>query len=149
MKDLQILNNQITIEEIVSSVVNGIEEGYTDPLEVAAQLKRLEDLHKTLKSKCSGYIIDELYTSGSTEKIGYKVEKFTTGERLDYSSNEDWTAYENVIQEMKEKQKPIEAKMKAAYKVGSSFVDDETGEVFSPAKHKSGGQDSFKVTKLK
>ena len=149
MKDLQLLNNQITIESIVDSVVNGIEEGFTDPIEVAAQLKRLEDLHKTLKAKTSSYIVDELYTAGTTEKLGYKVEKFTTGERLDYSSNEDWIAIENAKKELSERQKPIEAKMKAAYKNGCSFVDDETGEVVAPAKHKSGGQDSFKVTKLK
>lgn len=147
MKDL-IINNSVKIEDIVSQVVKGLEDGFTDPIEVAAQLKRLEDLHKTLKAKCSGYIVDELYTSGGSEKLGYKVEKFTTGERLDYSANEDWLAIENAKKELSERQKPIEEKMKMAYKKGFTIVDDETGEVYAPAKHKSGGKSSFKVTKL-
>jgi len=144
------MNNLILInkstESIVESVINGIEDGNINPIEVAAQLKRLEDLHKTLKSKCTNYIVDELYTS---DMIGYRVEKFTTGERLDYSSNEDWSAYQAVIEEMKAKQLPIEQKMKAAYKNGCSMFDEETGETFSPAKYKSGGKDTFKVTKCK
>ena len=147
------MNNLILInkstESIVESVVNGIEEGNINPIEVAAQLKRLEDLHKTLKTKCTNYIVDELYTSGASDMIGYRVEKFTTGERLDYSSNEDWSAYQAVIEEMKSKQLPIEQKMKAAYKNGCSMFDEETGETFSPAKYKSGGKDTFKVTKCK
>jgi len=147
------MNNLILInkstESIVESIVNGIEEGNINPIEVAAQLKRLEDLHKTLKTKCTNYIVDELYTSGSSDMIGYKVEKFTTGERLDYSANEDWLAIENAKKELTERQLPIEQKMKAAYKNGCSMFDEETGETFSPAKYKSGGKDTFKVTKCK
>jgi len=147
------MNNLILInkstESIVESVINGIEEGKIDPREVAAQIKRLEELQKDLKKECSDYIVDQLYTSGSTDIIGYRVEKFTTGERLDYSSSEDWSAYQAVIEEMKAKQLPIEQKMKAAYKNGCSMFDEETGETFSPAKYKSGGKDTFKVTKNK
>lgn len=149
MKQITVLNNEIEISDIVNDVVKGIEEGFTDPLEVAAQLKRLEDLHKQLKAKTTGFIVDELYNSGNAEKLGYKIEKFTTGERLDYSGNEDWKALEDAKKELTERQKPIEVKMKTAYKNGCSLVDDETGEIFTPAKHKSGGQDSFKVTKIK
>ena len=147
------MNNLILInkstESIVESVINGIEEGNINPIEVAAQLKRLEDLHKTLKTKCTNYIVDELYTSGSSDMIGYRVEKFTTGERLDYSANEDWLAIENAKKELTERQLPIEQKMKAAYKNGCSMFDEETGETFAPAKYKSGGKDTFKVTKNK
>ena len=50
MENLILINK--SIESIVESVVNGIEEGNINPIEVAAQLKVLEDLHKTLKSKC-------------------------------------------------------------------------------------------------
>ena len=147
MENLILINK--SIESIVDSVVNGIEKGKINPVEVAAQLKILEDLHKTLKSKCTNYIVEELYTSGNSDVMGYKVEKFTSGERLDYSSNEDWSAYQSVIEEMKAKQLPIEQKMKAAYKNGCSMFDEETGETFAPAKYKSGGKDTFKVTKNK
>ena len=62
------MNNLILInkstESIVESVINGIEEGNINPIEVAAQLKRLEDLHETLKTKCTNYIVDELTRLG-------------------------------------------------------------------------------------
>ena len=144
-----IIKDNTTVEDIVNSVINSIEEGLTDPLLIAAQLKKLEDLHKSLKSKCSDYIVNDLYQYGGTSQMGYKIEKFTTGERLDYSHNEDWLAIENAKKELTERQKPIEEKMKLAYKKGFTIIDDETGEVYEPAKYKSGGKDTFKVTKLK
>ena len=127
-------------DSIIESVVKGIETGEINPIELATQLKRIQELHKSLKDRCSPYIIKELEVCGSSNVLGYRVDKFKTGICFDFSSNDEWSKCEAVIQEMKEKQREIEKSIKQ---------DIKNGVCGSLLQIKSGGVDSYKVTKTK
>jgi len=116
-------------------------------IELTQEIERLEKKREEVKIKA----MQEVEENGEPIKHdGFVVSLFTAGTRLDYSANEAWLKGQKDIDKIKrDVQKPIEKKMSLAYKNGVTLFDDETGEVFAPAKYKSGGKETIRITKDK
>lgn len=138
-----------SLEEIAQGYLEQVESGYADAYLLGIEVKRLLDLIDIIKPELTSLIVDELNVFEGLQSNGYKVEIFNSATRLDYSENESWKEKEEQIKELKKAQKPIEKKMSLAYKNGGSFFDEDSGEVFPPAKYKSGGATTYRITKVK
>jgi len=116
-------------------------------IELTQQIEKLEQELKNAKIEA----MQEVEENGEAIKHdGFTLSLFTAGTRLDYTNNEAWVKAQKEIDQIKrDVQKPIEKKMSLAYKNGVTLFDDETGEVFPPAKYKSGGKETIRITKDK
>ena len=115
------------------------------PIENAVNLKALEQFLKAAKVKLSDDVLNSLEEENNQQFGGFKVYKTTSPTKLGYDHNEDWKRYQDRIDAIKKEQKEIEDKMKLAYQKGITILDDQTGEVFEPAKYVSGGKDNYAV----
>ena len=98
----------------------------------------------------SVYVINELDNNGEPINEGnFTFTKSTSRTFFDYSGNEDWARIQTEIDKLKREQRPIEKEMVNVYKSGRISINEDTGEVFQPAKYKSGGGDTFRVTQNK
>ena len=125
-----------------------LEDGMLDAInefkKLKADKKALDEREKILLP----YVLEEINSNGGTvQKEGFMFTSYHSATRLDYSGNEDWRSLNDKIEALKKQMKPIEDKMKTAYNNGCSMVDNDTGEVFEPAKYKSGGKETIRITK--
>ncbi len=111
----------------------------------AVQLKAIEKFLAAAKAKLAEKVLTELEEENNRKFSGFQVYKSTTPTKYSYDHNEDWLAREKQLKAIKKEQKIIEDRMKAANKNGCSILDKETGEVFEPAKYKSGGNETFSI----
>lgn len=117
----------------------------TESYKKAIQLKCIEKFVKEAKAKLNEAVLNELDSENHREFEGFKVYKSTAPTKYSYDHNEDWAGYQKRIDAIKKEQKVIEDRMKAANKNGCAILDQDTGEVFEPARYKSGGQDTFTI----
>jgi uncharacterized protein YdaT len=113
--------------------------------EKAASLKALETFIKEAKTKLSEQVLKELDEENNREFEGFKIYKTTTPTKYSFDHNEDWSRHQAQLDKIKKQQKEIEDNMKLAFNKGITILDDQTGEVYEPAKYKSGGKETFAV----
>ena len=116
-----------------------------DNYKKAASIKALENFCKLAKAKIKESVLKELDDENNREFEGFKIYKTTTPTKLSYDHNEDWLRHQAQGERINKEMKAIEEKMKLAFNKGVTILDENTGEVFEPAKYNSGGNETFAV----
>jgi len=121
-------------EELAIQIVEAMDAGELNPLDIHYQVKAMEDFIKmlTANSRYKDYVLTEGMKHGkSFEFNGSKMEIKETGVKYDYSNcgDQEWSAIEVEINLRKEKQKEREKFLKSVPAEGVEIVSNETGEV--------------------
>ena len=130
-----------TTKAELSTFIKGLKEeflnGYSEPLEVAIQLKAMEDIVKSLRTDpdIKDMIISEAEKYGKT--FEEKGAKFTLKQSVRYEYHDER------ISALKAEIKARETMLKA---LTGDMADPETGEILHPAIKKS--SDSIMITLL-
>ena len=121
-------NTKEQINTFSTSIIVGIEDGELNPLDVAAQIKMMEDSIRLIKG--SEIYKDSLLTEAtkySEKENHYKGVIFSvkeTGTRYDYKSC-GYSKYDEVIKEKADIEKMLKA-------LNGKMVDPDTGEEIKP-----------------
>lgn len=126
-----------SLQEFVRGAREEFLNGYSEPLEVAIQLKAMEDIIKALRSdpEIKEMIIEEAEKYGKT--FEEKGAKFTLKQSVRYEYDDDR------INVLKAEIKARETMLKGLI---GDMADPETGEILHPAIKKS--SDSISITLL-
>ena len=121
-------------EELAIQIVEAMDAGELNPLDIHYQVKAMEDFIKILSSnsRYKDYVLTEGMKHGkSFEFNGSKMEIKETGVKYDYSNcgDQEWSVLEVEINVRKEKQKEREKFLKSLPPEGIEIVSNETGEV--------------------
>lgn len=121
-------------EELAIQIVEAMDAGELNPLDIHYQVKAMEDFIKVLtsNSRYKDYVLTEGMKHGkSFEFNGSKMEIKETGVKYDYSKcgDQEWSAIEIEINRRKELQKEREKFLKSLPAEGVEIVSNETGEV--------------------
>jgi len=121
-------------EELAIQIVEAIDAGDLNPLDIHYQVKAMEDFIKVLtgNTRYKDYVLTEGMKHGkSFEFNGSKMEIKETGVKYDYSNcgDQEWSALEVEINRRKELQKEREKFLKSVPTEGVEIVSNETGEV--------------------
>lgn len=121
-------------EELAIQIVEAMDAGELNPLDIHYQVKAMEDFIKVLtgNTRYKDYVLTEGMKHGkSFEFNGSKMEIKETGVKYDYSNcgDQEWSAIEVEINVRKEKQKEREKFLKSLPIEGIEIVSNETGEV--------------------
>ncbi len=121
-------------EELAIQIVEAIDAGDLNPLDIHYQVKAMEDFIKmlTANSRYKDAVLTECMKHGKSFQFnGSKMEIKETGVKYDYSKCGDpnWQILENQISELKDKQKAVEAHLKVLPAEGIEVVNADSGEV--------------------
>ncbi len=121
-------------EELAIQIVEAMDAGELNPLDIHYQVKAMEDFIKVLtgNTRYKDYVLTEGMKHGkSFEFNGSKMEIKETGVKYDYSNcgDQEWSAIEVEINRRKELQKEREKFLKSVPAEGIEIVSNETGEV--------------------
>lgn len=121
-------------EELAIQIVEAMDAGELNPLDIHYQVKAMEDFIKVLtgNTRYKDYVLTEGMKHGkSFEFNGSKMEIKETGVKYDYSNcgDQEWSAIEVEINRRKELQKEREKFLKSVPAEGVEIVNNETGEV--------------------
>jgi hypothetical protein len=121
-------------EELAIQIVEAMDAGDFNPLDIHYQVKAMEDFIKVLtgNTRYKDYVLTEGMKHGkSFEFNGSKMEIKETGVKYDYSNcgDQEWSALEVEINLRKEKQKEREKFLKSLPAEGVEIVSNETGDV--------------------
>lgn len=121
-------NTKEQINTFATSIITNIEDGEIDPLDVAVQIKMMEDSIKLIKG--SEIYKDSLLTEATKygeKENHYKGVMFSvkeTGTRFDYKGC-DYSKYEEALKTKAEIEKMLKA-------LSGPMVDPDTGEEINP-----------------
>jgi hypothetical protein len=121
-------------EELAIQIVEAIDAGELNPLQIHYQVKAMEDFIKVLtaNTRYKDAILTEGMKHGkSFEFNGSKMEIKETGVKYDYSKcgDPEWDQYESKINSLKESQKDREKFLKSMPVDGIEIVNHDSGEV--------------------
>ena len=121
-------------EELAIQIVEAIDAGELNPLDIHYQVKAMEDFIKilTANTRYKDAVLSESIKHGKSFQFnGSKMEIKETGVKYDYSKCGDpnWQILESQISELKDKQKAVEAHLKVLPTEGIEVVNAESGEV--------------------
>jgi hypothetical protein len=145
LQDLKPTKSDIKIA--TDMLISQIDSGEINPIDIAVQLKVLEEFIKDAREKLNNYTIDELrkYPTGRTSIFETRIEIAETGIKYDYSQDLVW-------QSLKQQNEMTSIALKFREDIlkkipaGSQLVD-ENGEVATgPSKTSS---TSYKITLAK
>ena len=122
------------MDEIVTRLVTGVQDGSIDPLQLLVKLKFAQSIIEDTISSIQPNCVDEAskYHKGEDIKLlGAELKVKEAGTKYDFSGCNDpiYQKYESVISENKEAQKDRTNFLKSI-KTKTTLVDDETGEVY-------------------
>ena len=145
LQDLKPTKSDIKIA--TDMLISQIDNGEINPIDVAVQLKVLEEFIKDARDKLNNYTIDELrkYPTGRTSIFETRIEIAETGIKYDYSQDLVW---QNLKQQNEMTSIALKFREDILKKIpaGSQLVD-ENGEVATgPSKTSS---TSYKITLAK
>ena len=145
LRDVVYYGTTVTKESIKEQSINllkDLDEGHITPLQLAAQLKFVEDIITNVKEELRQRVIAEQSKYGK-DRMTYQGASFDikeAGVKYDYSNCEDeiWNYIDKHIQELTEQRKEREAFLKTL-KERFTFVDESTGEIVTiyPPQRKS------------
>ena len=129
-------------EELAIQIVEAIDAGDLNPLDIHYQVKAMEDFIKmlTANSRYKDAVLTEGMKHGKSFQFnGSKMEIKETGVKYDYSKCGDpnWQLLEDQISELKDKQKAVESHLKVLPAEGIQVLNADSGEVikmFPPVK---------------
>ena len=122
-----------TIREKADLMMNLIDEGHVNPMDVALRLKYFEDLSAALKERFRRYVLDELGKYAKGERIVRYNGLFTVkeaGVKYDYAACGDpvWDSLNGELERIKSLMKEREKLLKSVKGI-MTIVNEETGEV--------------------
>jgi hypothetical protein len=125
----------------VSDVISRIEEGQADPIKIKLQVKKMEELVKSIQDnpRFRELLMDEAVKEGKTfERYEAKFEIRSAPAKLDYTAcnDADHTRLTASIEELKGRLKERESFLKSMPSCGLDIVteDGEVLKVFPPTK---------------
>lgn len=135
------------IKRATDMIVNEVESGRDNPIDVALRLKVLEEISKETREKLNKYTINELskYPSGKMNIYDAKIEMCETGVKYDYSKDFTWIQLKEQADEINSRLKAREELLKAI-PAGSTIVDENGEAAIGPSKTST---TSYKVTLAK
>lgn len=142
MSNTEITSSRDNAVDAISNVGLAVLEGNVNPLSAAIALKEvkrtIEAVEKGIKSRVLEAALNECegVDHGIVLHQGYEVQVQEGSGRYDFSSIDEIAKLEAQVKELKDKHKQ-------AYKMhlkGQLMVDEETGEIVTPAGYKSYGQ---------
>jgi hypothetical protein len=134
-----------SLNKISMSIVKNVEDGNTDALQEYIKAKGLSELASMLVESLKDEAIDEALKYGNDHRIlGCKILVKGSPTSYDYSHDEEWTLYDNQINNLKLLQKDREKQMLDAMKY--SELIDADGEVIPPANVKKQGGQTLSIT---
>ena len=124
--------NKETIKETSLALLKDLDEGHIAPLQLAAQLKFVEDVISNVKEELRQRVVAEKDKYGKDDMTyhGAKFDIREAGVKYDYSHCEDtiWNELSQQIDTLTEQRKEREAFLKAL-KEKLTYVDESTGEI--------------------
>jgi hypothetical protein len=121
------------LEQTIVDMVDGVEEGQLNPLEVYVSLKKLEDALSAAMKQIKDSALDEAQKHSAKEFVfaGAKIQVKNAAGKWDYANVSAWN-------HAKEQIKSIEEQAKQAYKMKAPLINGDTGEVIEPAQYTEG-----------
>ena len=137
LRDVVYYGTTVTKESIKEQSINllkDLDEGHITPLQLAAQLKFVEDIITNVKEELRQRVIAEQDKYGK-ERMSYHGATFDikeAGVKYDFSKCEDviWNDIDKKMQMLTERKKEREAFLKTI-KERFTFVDESTGEIIT------------------
>jgi len=148
--ELQLQNLKPTKADIkIASdrIIQQVESGEVNPIEIALQLKVIEELIKETREKLNEYAIYELqkHPAGKSSIHGAKIETAETGVKYDYSGDSTWAELKARSDESTSALKQREDILKKI-PAGFSLVDENGEAAIGPSKSST---TSYKITLAK
>lgn len=119
------------INTFVQLVVNSVNEGEINPLELSVRLKAVEDMANDIRKQIQDMATSEAEKYGkSFEYRNSRIDVKMVGVKYDYSKCEDaeWELLDSQIKSLKEKQKERETFLKGI-KGQLTIVNEDTGDI--------------------
>ena len=145
IRDIVYYGNEVTkelIKEQSIALLKDLDEGHITPLQLAAQLKFVEDIITNVKEELRQRVVSEQSKYGK-EKMTYHGATFDikeAGVKYDYSHCDDtiWNDLKQQLDALNDKMKEREAFLKSL-KERFTYIDESTGEIITlyPAQRKS------------
>jgi hypothetical protein len=120
-----------TLDSFISHLLQEVEGGSVDNLELYAKLSGLIKGLEEVKKFSLGFALDDIEKHGGRfEAYGYKLAKKEAGARYDFSNcnHPEWIAYNEKIKEYSDCQKAIESTLKTL-KDPIQIMLEDTGEI--------------------
>lgn len=135
IRDVVFYGTEVTkdsIKEQSLALLNDLDEGHIAPLQLAAQLKFVEDIITNVKEELRQRVIKEQSKYGK-ERMTYHGAEFDireAGVKYDYSHCNDtiWDDLKQQLNDLNDKMKEREAFLKTL-KERLTYVDESTGEI--------------------
>jgi hypothetical protein len=118
----------------VQAIAQNVGDGFESPLKAYIELKNLEALCKELKEQIQPDALKEADAFKGQVYHGYQIDVREVGGRYTYDHIDE-------ISRLKERLKDLEKSAQLSYKMsanGSIMMNEQTGEVTSPAHYKGG-----------
>jgi hypothetical protein len=118
----------------VQAIAQNVGDGFESPLKAYIELKNLESLCKELKDQIQPDALHEADAFKGQIYHGYQIDVREVGGRYTYDHIDE-------ISRLKERLKDLEKSAQLSYKMsanGSIMMNEQTGEVTSPAHYKGG-----------
>ena len=145
IRDIVYYGNEVTkelIKEQSIALLKDLDEGHITPLQLAAQLKFVEDIITNVKEELRQRVVSEQSKYGK-EKMTYHGATFDikeAGVKYDYSHCDDtiWNDLKQQLDSLNDKMKEREAFLKSL-KERFTYIDESTGEIITlyPPQRKS------------
>jgi hypothetical protein len=145
IRDIVYYGNEVTkelIKEQSIALLKDLDEGHITPLQLAAQLKFVEDIITNVKEELRQRVVSEQSKYGK-EKMTYHGATFDikeAGVKYDYSHCDDtiWNELKQQLDALNDKIKEREAFLKSL-KERFTYIDESTGEIITlyPPQRKS------------
>lgn len=131
-------------KEMADKIVN---DGVENPLHIYIKLKALTEYCGALLNNIKDSALEECRKYGKEDNIymGVNFTVVSTGKRYDFSEDSIWSRMDDELKLLSANKKDREALLKTI-KSGQALVDEDTGEVGTPAKVLSEGKDTVKIT---
>ena len=145
IRDVVFYGTEITKESIKEqsvALLNDLDEGHISPLQLAAQLKFVEDVIANVKEELRQRVVAEKDKYGKDDMTyqGAKFDIKEAGVKYDFSHCEDviWNDLKQQLDALTEQIKEREAFLKAL-KERFTYIDESTGEIVTlyPPQRKS------------
>jgi len=116
-----------------SQVIEGIDNGYTDPIKIMSAIKNLYAILEDIEKFAKEHVIQELEKNGGKlELYGTSFQKKEAGTKYDYSQTKD-QRYEYLTFELEAAKKTIKDRedfLKSLPVDGQLITDEMTGETY-------------------
>jgi uncharacterized membrane protein YkoI len=139
--------NKAALGEVSGAVVDKVVAGEEDALEVFIKAKALAEVANGIINDTKALALDEAekYSAGESKLLGCEFIVKQGSVSYSFSHDSEWNEINEKIAELKKEQKAREKKMIDATNY-AELVDEDTGEVVTPAEIKKSGGSILAVT---